>query len=55
MGKLIKVLVVLVVVGGVVLYLSRSGMMDQLTGGKANPEGVRVEEKYGFTSETVDP
>lgn len=51
MGKLVKILIVLVVLGGLALYFVRSGALDKLTASPGNKEGVRVEEKYGFTSE----
>lgn len=55
MGKLIKLLVVLAFIGGVI-YFAASQMSDgSVTTADQNPsDGVRVEEKYGFTSGGVD-
>ena len=64
MARLAKVLLLLViVVGGVVAYfLMREQPREAGMGGEATVKGaeegeppMRVEEKYGFTSETVGP
>ena len=64
MAKLVKVLLLLViVVGGVAAYfLMHEQPREEGMGGEATvksaEEGeppMRVEEKYGFTSETVGP
>ena len=51
MGKLIGVLVVLLAVAGVAWFMMNSGGPGSEADAKANADsGVRVEEKYGFTS-----
>jgi hypothetical protein len=64
MAKLAKVLLLLVIiVGGAVAYfLMREQPREQGMGGEATVESAdqgepprRIEEKYGFTSETVSP
>ena len=65
MEKLVKSLVVLVIVAaaaiGGFVYLSNSkigstdGDTAARTGKKTQPKKMRVEEKYGFTSEGLGP
>lgn len=53
MGKLVKVVVVLALIGVVVYYAMNSMSDGSLTTDANLKDGVRVEEKYGVTTEGV--
>ena len=56
MGKLVKLIVVLVIVavaGYVFVEYSQSNGEAEQASSERTDEGLRVEEKYGFTTETV--
>ncbi len=55
MGRLVTFLVVIVLLGAAVWYFMSSGGLEQLTGDGQTTGDLRVEEKYGVTTETAGP
>ncbi len=55
MGRLVAILVVIALLGAAAWYLVSSGALDGLTGQGEATGNLRVEEKYGVTTETAGP
>ena len=58
MGKLVKLIIVVAIVAVAayfVMNMSTDSDSDRAVDTKQNDDALRVEEKYGFTTETITP
>ena len=58
MGKLVKLIIVVAIVAVAAYFamnMSSDSGSDRAADTKQNDDALRVEEKYGFTTETIGP